>query len=235
MQLFYAPDITLPRYTLSEEESRHCAKVLRLGRGDTLHLTDGRGNMHTAKVIEPDPRRCEIEVTATVSDYQRLPYMLTLAVAPTKNIDRYEWMLEKATEIGVDTIIPVACRRSERKIFNAERGRRIVAGAMKQSLKAYLPRVDELTPFEKVVTAPFDGVKLIAHCDEGAKESIGGIVRPNDNILVLIGPEGDFTPDEVALAIANGFRPISLGDSRLRTETAGIMAAAEISIATRPI
>lgn len=230
MQLFYAPDITFPLYTLSGEESVHCLKALRLGRGDELHLTDGRGNLYTAVIEEPDLRGCTVRITHTHTEYGKRGYGLTVAVAPTKNTERYEWFLEKATETGIDRIIPIECRHSERRILKRERGERIVASAMKQSLKAYCPRLDDLTPVESVLGMPFDGTKLIAHCrEDGMREFIGHIVGKGENVLILIGPEGDFSQEEVETARAAGFREISLGESRLRTETAALAAATIIS------
>ena len=146
MQLFYTPDISLPEYTLPEEESAHCMKVLRLRTGDELHLTDGCGNLYRATVLQPDPKHCRVRITETLPEYGKRSYGVTVAVAPTKNTDRYEWFLEKATETGIDRIIPIECRRSERRTLKRERGERVVTSAVKQSLKAYRPQLDELTP-----------------------------------------------------------------------------------------
>ena len=234
MQLFFAPDITLPLYALSEEESRHAVRVLRLTEGGELSLTDGRGNLYRAVVRKADSRRCTVEVVDIEERYGRLPYSLTLAVAPPKNPERFEWMLEKATEIGVDAIVPLDCRHSERHTINMQRSGKVLVEAMKQSLKCYLPRLEPVTPFSKTVSAPFDGVKLIAHCyDDQARETVSALVAAGDNVLLLIGPEGDFSPEEVAAALEHGFRAITLGPARLRTETAAIVAAAEISIINR--
>jgi len=234
MQLFFAPDITLPLHTLPEEESRHAIKVLRCAVGDQITLTDGRGTLYRAVVREADPRRCTVEVVATEERCGQLPYRLTLAVAPTKNPERFEWMLEKATEIGVEAIIPLDCRHSERHTVNLRRSELVVVGAMKQSLKCYLPRVEPVTAFSALIAAPFDGVKLIAHCyGDAPRSTIGQALRRGDDALVLVGPEGDFSPEEVAMAHERGFRAITLGPARLRTETAAIVAAAEISILNR--
>ena len=225
MQLFYAPDMTPPQYTLSEDESRHAVRVLRLGAGDPLWLTDGQGNLHETRIADADLRRCRVEVVRTLAGYGRRNYALTMAVAPTKHMERYEWFLEKATEVGIDRIVSVESQRSERRVFKPDRALRVVVSAMKQSVKAYLPRLDELTPFREVVSRPFDGVKLIAHCNEGgARKTMAQCVAPGDNVLVLIGPEGDFSPEEVALACEHGFIELSLGDARLRTETAALAA-----------
>lgn len=230
MQLFYAPDITPPQYTLPEEESGHCMKVLRLGRGDEISLTDGRGTLYKAVIEEPHPKRCGVRVTETIREYGKRGYEVTMAVAPTKNTERYEWFLEKATETGVDRVIPVECRHSERRILKRERGERIVTSAVKQSLKAYHPQLDELTPVSEVIGRMFAGKKLIAHCSEGSERRfIGDVVERGDHVLVLIGPEGDFSADEIELARKNGFIEISLGESRLRTETAALAAVTMLS------
>ena len=223
MQLFYTPEITLPEYTLPEEESAHCQKVLRLGAGDELYLTDGRGNLYRAVVQQPDPKRCRVRITETLPRYGERSYGLTVAVAPTKNIDRYEWFLEKATETGIDRIIPIECRHSERRILKRERSERVVTSAVKQSLKAYRPQLDELTPLGEVIAMPFRGTKLIAHCHPGTpRRFIGNVLPRGGDTLVLIGPEGDFSEEEIAAARAAGFTEVSLGESRLRTETAAL-------------
>jgi 16S rRNA (uracil1498-N3)-methyltransferase len=225
MQLFYAPDIVPPCHTLPEEESRHCVGVLRMSAGDTLHLTDGRGNLYEAQIVKSDPRRCEVEVTETTHEYGRRPYRLTMAVAPTKNIDRFEWFLEKATEIGVDRIVPLLSQNSERRVLKPERAEKVIVSAAKQSLKAYFPVLEPLTKAKELITCPFEGVKLIAHCREDAvRVPIMEALPPARDALILIGPEGDFTAEEVVLARAHGFTEISLGESRLRTETAALVA-----------
>lgn len=225
MQLFYVPDITPPHYTLPEEESGHCLKVLRLGHGDEIHLTDGRGNLYRAVIEEPHPKHCGIRVVETFAQYGKRSYTLTLAVAPTKNTERWEWFLEKATETGIDRIIPLECRHSERRTLKNERSERIITSAVKQSLKAYHPRLDDMTTFSEVVSMPFEGRKLIAHCRPCARRVfIGEAFAKGDNVLILIGPEGDFSEQEIELARSNGFTEISLGESRLRTETAALAA-----------
>ena len=226
MQLFYAPDITPPLHTLSEEESKHCVRVLRLGRGDTLHITDGRGNLFCCEITDDNPKRCTVRVTETRAGWEALPYSLTMAVAPTKNADRFEWFLEKATEVGVSEIVPLLCERSERRALKIERAERVVVSAMKQSLKAFCPALRPLPPLADLLAEPFDGRRLIAHCDAPRMEKrhLFDALRPHENLLVLIGPEGDFSEEEVKKAIENGFEPISLGRSRLRTETAALVA-----------
>lgn len=164
MQLFYDPAIVPPLHTLGEEESKHCIRVLRLGRGATLHIADGRGTLYRCRIVEDDPRRCTVEVVETIPDFERLSYALTVAVAPTKNADRFEWFLEKATEVGIGAVIPLETEHSERRVFKAERSEKIITAAMKQSLKAYRPVLHPLTPFREAVLAPFEGRRLIAHC-----------------------------------------------------------------------
>ena len=165
MQLFYAPDIVPPEYTLSEEESKHCIRVLRMACGEELHITDGRGNLYRCEIVDDNPKRCRVRVRDTNSEFGKLPYRLTMAVAPTKNNDRFEWFLEKATEIGVAEIIPLATEHSERRTLKPERENKVITAAVKQSLKAYHPRLHEITPLRQVIKQPFDGQKFIAHCD----------------------------------------------------------------------
>lgn len=225
MQLFYAPDITTPLYTLPEEESGHCVRVLRLKEGDSLHITDGRGTLYRAVVEESHPKHCTIRIVEEHPEWEKRPYRLTVAVAPTKNIDRIEWFVEKATECGIDRIVPILCDHSERKVVKQERLEKIAASAMKQSLKAYLPQIDPLTPIKEILAEPFEGVKLIAHCEEDMERVfLGDVVKKGDNVLVLIGPEGDFSVAEIEAARKAGFREITLGNARLRTETAALAA-----------
>lgn len=232
MQLFYAPDVTLPLYTLNDEESKHCVRVLRLRQGDTLHLTDGRGSLHRCEIVEAHQHHCTVKIVETQSEYGRRPYSLTMAVAPTKNIDRYEWFLEKATEVGVDRIVPIECDHSERRTIKHEREERVITSAVKQSIKAYHPTLDEMTDVKKLISAPFEGRKFIAHCDSSfeKRDYLPSIIKKSENILILIGPEGDFSPEEIKFALENGFEAISLGNQRLRTETAAV--AATVMVAT---
>ena len=234
MQLFYAPYLTPPLHQLSEEESKHCVRVLRLGEGDTLHITDGRGNLFLCTFTDANPKACRVQVVSVEEKFERLPYQLTLAVAPTKNSDRYEWFLEKATEVGVHAFIPMESAHSERRVFKAERGEKIITAAMKQSLKAYRPRLEPLTSFQQVVTTPFEGRKFIAHCaparSEQGKAYLPATLRAQEHALVLIGPEGDFSPEEIDLALQHGFEEITLGEQRLRTETAALTAVVMTSV-----
>lgn len=229
MQLFYAPDITPPDHTLTEEESKHCVRVLRLAAGDRIHLTDGRGNLHSCRIVAADPRRCTVRVEQTAAEWERRPYRLTMAVAPTKSADRYEWFLEKATEVGVDTFVPLDAARSERHVFRPARAEKVITAAMKQSLKAYRPELRPLTTFAALLDEGFAGRKFIAHCDAarsaGGKRYLFDALDAGDDALVLIGPEGDFSPEEIDRAVAAGFEEITLGEQRLRTETAAVVAA----------
>lgn len=232
MQLFYTHDLESDFCTLNEEESKHCIRVLRMRVGDELHLTDGRGTMYRCKVVDDNVKRCVVEVVETMANYEPLSYGLTMAVAPTKNIDRYEWFLEKATEIGVDTVIPIIGEHSERKVIKREREEKVITAAVKQSLKAYHPRLTDVTPFAEVVRMEFSGRKFIAHCGETFHEKsyLASTLRKGEDALILIGPEGDFSPEEVELAVVNGFEEITLGKQRFRTETAAVVAVDMVSI-----
>jgi len=224
MHIFYTPELSGNTYTLDETESKHCIRVLRLGKGDEITLVDGRGGFFTAEIADPNPKRCAVNVVESQQNFGLRNFRVHIAIAPTKNIERIEWFLEKATEIGVSRITPLLCRYSERKEIKTERLEKVMVSAMKQSLKAYLPQLDELTKFSEFVRQPFDGQKFIAHCEEQHRELLKSLVVPTQNYLILIGPEGDFSSEEIELALKEGFQPVSLGDSRLRTETAGVVA-----------
>ena len=231
MQLFYAPEISLPRYTLPEEESKHCVRVLRMTVGDELHLTDGKGNMYRCKVVSDNVKHCEVEVVETWSEYERMSYGLTMCVAPTKNIDRFEWFLEKATEIGISEVYPLECDHSERRQIKLEREEKVITAAVKQSLKAYHPVLHDLTSVRDIIAMDFEGEKYIAHCDSsfGERPYLGNLVKKGANTLILIGPEGDFSKEEINFALQNGFNAISLGRERLRTETAAVVATTVVA------
>lgn len=223
MHVFYTPDIqTQPE--LPEEEASHAVRVLRLQPGDEVMLTDGTGNFYRAEISTASHKRCLLNIIETIPQEPLWSGHLHLAMAPTKNMDRTEWFAEKATEIGFDELTFLNCRFSERKVIKTERISKILISAIKQSLKARLPKLNEMTDFNKFITQPFKGQKFIAHCYEGEKPLLKDIVRKGEDALVLIGPEGDFSEDEVKKAIENGFTPISLGKSRLRTETAALVA-----------
>ena len=233
MYLFYTPDIAAT-HCLSEEESQHCVRVLRYDRGDEILLTDGRGTTYKARITNPHPKHCEFEVLSSEKQEPHHRFHLHIAIAPTKNIERLEWMVEKCTEIGIDEITPLLCRFSERKTLRIDRLEKIVLSAAKQSLTPYLPVLHELTPFEEFVKStgslsPVAGnQKYIAHCYEKdkreLKDEISANVAHQSHITILIGPEGDFSEQEIDLALQNGYIPVSLGNSRLRTETAGVVA-----------
>ncbi len=223
MILFFAPDLTSGVYHLNKDESRHCIKVLRLNMGDALHITNGRGILVEAKLIEPDPKKCVVEILNTQKGFEKRNYRLHIAVAPTKNISRFEWFLEKATEIGIDEITPLICEHSERKVVKPERLEKILIGAMKQSLKAYLPVLNEAVNFFDFINKPFNDQKLIASYTEG-NSNLKNIYQLGQEALILIGPEGDFSPSEAERANNAGFSQINLGNSRLRTETAAVVA-----------
>lgn len=223
MHVFYTPDIATS-LELPAEEAAHAVRVLRLQAGDEVRLTDGKGNFYQARICEATHKRCFVEVMEIIPQAPLWHGCLHLAMAPTKNMDRTEWLAEKATEIGFDELTFLNCRFSERRILKTERIEKIVVSAIKQSLKARLPLLHAMTPFEHFVRQPFEGQKFIAHCYEGSKCSLYDLLQPEQSALVMIGPEGDFSPEEVELALAHGFRPVSLGPSRLRTETAALVA-----------
>ena len=224
MYLFYTPDIDT-RLELPEEEAAHCLRVLRLSQGDKIMLTDGKGYFCEAQITAASGKRCLVSILKKTFQEPLWRGHLHLAMAPTKNMDRTEWFAEKATEIGIDELSFLNCRFSERKVIKTERIEKIVVSAMKQSLKARKPQVNEMMPFDKFVRKDFPGDKFIAHCYEGDKPTLKEVLSPENDALVLVGPEGDFSPEEVDLALSCGFRPISLGKSRLRTETAALVAS----------
>ncbi|MCQ2344476.1 MAG: 16S rRNA (uracil(1498)-N(3))-methyltransferase [Paludibacteraceae bacterium] len=228
MDIFYSPDI-LDKNALSEEESQHCVKVLRHQPGDEIQVIDGRGTLFDCRIISPHPKHVEVEITDRHEHFGCHPYHLTMAVAPTKNIDRYEWFVEKAVEVGVDRIVPLLGRYSERKIVKRDRLEKIVIAAAKQSMKAQLPIIDEITPVERFIES-VDGKLFIAHCQRGEKAYLYDAVQPRQDTTIMIGPEGDFSEEEVSFAISHGATPVSLGDSRLRTETAAVVATTMVSI-----
>lgn len=230
---FYLPDISdNPR--LPEEESHHCTHVLRKREGDEIVAVDGKGGRYRCRLVAVGRRQVELEVMEReeVADHW-LP-RIELAVAPTKNADRMEWMVEKVTELGINRITPLRCAHSERKSVNVGRLRKIAVSAMKQSLKASLPEVDDVAKFEDYVSEPFDGDKFICYCDADTPRTqiilqpCGGRV-----VRIVIGPEGDFAPQEIAKAFAAGYKAVSLGNSRLRTETAAMIAVADVHVVRR--
>lgn len=228
MEIFYSTDIAGATVRLNPEESAHCVRVLRHRVGDEIAVMDGAGTLLWCVLEEASPSAAVGRIVRREPGFGAHPYHLTLAVCPTKNMDRYEWMAEKATEVGVDVLAPVIGERSERKVCKTERLERIVLSAAKQSLKAAVPVVAQpVSVTDFIESAPADALKLIAYCFEGEKVSIKDALAASklSNVVVLIGPEGDFSPKEVAAALRAGFKPVHLGSSRLRTETAALSAA----------
>ena len=232
MHVFYTPDIAL-RAELPEEEAAHAVRVLRLQPGNEVTLTDGKGNFFRAEISTATNKRCLLNILETLPQAPLWKGHLHIAMAPTKNMDRTEWFTEKATEIGFDELTFLNCRFSERKVIKAERIHKILVSAIKQSLKAKLPILNEMIDFNKFIDKPFEGQKFIAHCHEGEKQLLKDVMRPGEDALVLIGPEGDFSAEEVKKAEEKGFIPISLGKSRLRTETAALVACHIINLANQ--
>ena len=232
MQLFYNPNIsvTTTEITFDKEESRHIIKVLRMKEGDSFKITNGKGSFFDAEIISANPKECLVKILSEETQ-KPLPYQLHLVVAPTKLNDRYEWFLEKATEIGISEITPIICDHSERKVIKTERYEKILQSAMKQSLKAYFPVLNEAISFKDFINVEkqFEDLKFIAHCEETDKKSLKSLLLPNKRITILIGPEGDFSSEEIELAKNAGYIPVTLGESRLRTETAAIVACHSVA------
>lgn len=222
MELFYSSQISNQIALLDEQESRHCIKVLRHRQNDELNFTDGNGNIYSGKLFKADLRQCEITIQNIQKEEQR-NFELHIAIAPTKAMERFEWFLEKAAELGVEEITPLLCRHSERKHLNMERCEKILISGMKQSNRSRKPKLNKMTPFNKMMNHTAD-VKAIAHCSSGDKKSIIEIMQAS-SLLLLIGPEGDFSEEEIKLATDASFIPLTLGDKRLRTETAAVHAA----------
>ena len=232
MQLFYNKDLVADSKEIRFDkiESRHIVKVLRKKNGDTLHITNGEGLLFIAEIRIESDKNCVAQIIEVQTEEKPWNYHLHVAIAPTKSMDRLEWFLEKATEIGIDEITPIITDNSERKVVKPERIEKIVISAAKQSLKYHLPKINDAIKLKDLIKGSFDGIKCIAHCyDEINKQALKSVEFTN-NILILIGPEGDFSLNEVELSLANGFTSISLGESRLRTETAGIAAVHTISL-----
>ena len=228
MQLFYLENPE-NEIILSTQESKHATKVLRKKEGDILNFTDGKGGFHKAEITVADSRKCRLQIVSSEQKPKQHNYHLHIAIAPTKNMDRFEWFLEKVTEIGIDEITPIICSRSERKVIKNERCNKILLSAMKQSLKFHLPKLNEAISLTNFLKSNVDGAKYIAHCEKSDKLELRK-VNSAEKTLILIGPEGDFSPAEIEMALQNQFKAVSLGTSRLRTETAGIVAVHTINI-----
>lgn len=228
MQIFYSDSIYDGKARFGRDESGHCLRVLRMRRGDAISFTDGNGNFYEGLITDDNPSAMEAAILS-VNVAEERPYRLHIAISPVKNDDRLEWFVEKAVETGIDEITPLICSRTEKRRIRKERLEGLIISAMKQSVKGHLPKLNDITGFSEFVTVDRPGKRLIACCDpEIRRTAITGAFIPGDEITVLIGPEGDFSPEEVALAIRNGFNPIHLGTSRLRTETAGLMACCSV-------
>lgn len=223
MQLFYTQNIDGNLAIFEEEEARHI-KVLRKVVGDVLHFVDGKGGMYKGEIIEVHKKQCTLSILEHTPSYNQRKTKLHIAIAPTKNIARLEWFLEKATEIGIDEITPILCDRSERKKIRTDRLGKITLSAMKQSIKSYLPKLNELTHFNDFIKMENEQLKYIAYCNDDALIHLNKEYSLSENVTIMIGPEGDFSQKEISLALENGYKGVSLGESRLRTETAGIVA-----------
>ncbi len=231
MQLFYQHDLNESdsHCVMDPDESRHIIKVLRKKIGDKLQITNGKGILFSVKILDPNPKGCQVEVVSTHKDHPMM-FRIHLAVAPTKMIDRYLLFLEKVTEIGVHEITPILCERSERKILKIDRLEKVIQAAMKQSLRTFLPKLNQAVAYSDFLKSRNEGLLFIAHCEEEEKAELKRKVAVDTDITVLIGPEGDFTPSEIRQAYEAGYSPVSLGDARLRTETAAIVACTTINL-----
>ena len=228
----FAPDLAAnpATYALAEDESKHAVRVLRLGPGAPVRLVDGRGTQASARIAEASPRRCVLELVSQTFSPPR-PYFVHLALAPTKNLDRLEWLVEKAVEIGVERLSFLRCARSERRELKLERLEKIAVSALKQSGQAYLPQLDELTDFAQLLPQLDPATTFIAHLVAGERQALAAVAGAAPRCGVLIGPEGDFTPAEIELALSRGIRPVTLGGSTLRTETAALVALLTVQVA----
>lgn len=221
---FYAPDIA-ESGMLPESDSGHCVRVLRMRAGDSIEVVDGSGNLYHCVLTDADPRGASVEIRSCESLTKSWEGMITIAIAPPKNADRMEWLVEKLVEIGVDRIVPLRCEHSERKSVNVERLRKIAVSAMKQSLKARCPEIPDTVPYDKFIEETPEGDRYIAYCDKNIpRQLLSRLYRAGSDTCILIGPEGDFSPREIRQALDNGWQPVSLGDERLRTETAALVA-----------
>jgi 16S rRNA (uracil1498-N3)-methyltransferase len=234
MHLFYYPEIKGKSFKLNKDESAHCTRVLRLSANDTIYLTDGVGKIHKSEITAISGKECTVKVQEVINVPRERDYLLQIAISPTKNIERFEWFLEKATEIGIDRVIPLLCKNSERRVIKEERLKKIMVSAMKQSLRAWLPEITPMVSLDNLVKQDFTGSKFIATGSEPVENNLGKLYRKGIDVLILIGPEGDFQAEEMHSAINNGFIPVSLGPGRLRTETAGLVACQTINFLNFP-
>ena len=225
MQIFYAPDISGSTYTLDENESKHLISVLRMSKGAEVKLIDGKGNLYTGIIEDPDQKKCTIGISAEIKDFEKRNYSLHIAISPLKNPERFEWFIEKSVEIGVDEITPIICKNTEKPGIKTQRINNLIISAMKQSLKAKKTVFNESCTFSEFIKTQTGNYRMIAHCNPAInRKSISEVCPKNESSVILIGPEGDFTAEEISQASGNGYIPIHLGSSRLRTETAGVAA-----------
>jgi 16S rRNA (uracil1498-N3)-methyltransferase len=229
MQIFFAPDIKGNVYTLDEKESKHCIRVLRMTTGSQVSIIDGKGSLYEAVITNPDPRRCSLAITGVAREFETRNYRIHIAISPLKNHERFEWFIEKSVEIGVDEITPLICDNTEKPGIKKERVNKIIISAMKQSLKSTLTILNEPAFLFDFVKKDHSGKRMIAHCNnEPSRSSIGDVYHKGDDAVILIGPEGDFSSNEIKYAVGSGFMPVHLGKSRLRSETAGIAACCSV-------
>lgn len=231
MQLFFNHTLTKESkiLTFDKIESKHIIKVLRKKEGDILQITNGKGLLFEASIFDANEKHCSVTILSIIEKPKSHPYYLHIAIAPTKLNERFEWFLEKVTEIGIDEITPLLCEHSERKVIKTDRFEKIIVAASKQSLHFHSPKLNELTSFSDFMSQKREGLKLIAHCEDQDKILLKQVVKPNETVTILIGPEGDFSLKEIKLALKNNYKPVSLGNSRLRTETAGIVACHSVA------
>lgn len=231
MQLFYNSEIknTDSSFVFDKEESKHIVKVLRKKESDKIFITNGLGFLFVSEIRLASDKKCEVKILE-IQEFEKPKYNLHIAVAPTKMNDRLEWFLEKATEIGIQEITPIICDHSERKVYKIERGEKIIQSAMKQSNQFYLPKINESISFKEFISNTSSNNKFIAHCVETERKQLKDCIQPNENYVILIGPEGDFSENEIELALENNFQPVLLGNTRLRTETAALVACHTVAL-----
>ncbi|WP_372766035.1 16S rRNA (uracil(1498)-N(3))-methyltransferase [Lutibacter sp.] len=231
MQLFYNPELTTEtkQFSFDKIESRHVVRVLRKKEGDKIFITNGLGQLFTSEILIADDKKCLVKIVNLEIQKNDRNYYLHVAIAPTKLNDRFEWFLEKATEIGIDEITPIICENSERKVLKTDRMEKIIHSAAKQSLKFHFPKLNEPVSYSAFVQSDFSGQLFIAHCEETDKKSLKSELKPALKTTILIGPEGDFSSKEIQQSLDNNFIPVSLGKSRLRTETAGLVAVHSVA------
>lgn len=227
--LFYVPDIEHPETVMPPDESRHCIKVLRLKAGNDLYITNGKGGLYACTLLNEDPKKAMIKINEDFESRPERDYKLHIAIAPTKNISRLEWFLEKCTEIGIDEITPLLCKNSERRTVKPERLEKIIIAAAKQSLTACFPRVNEAVKFNDFIEKAISSQKFIAYLDNSSSP-LKTKYEAGKDVLIVVGPEGDFTGNEIKKAVEQGFLPVTLGPGRLRTETAGVVACTTIAV-----